>query len=291
MKIGVIGGGSIGLLLSSYLAEKHQVTVYVRREEQKSVINKRGLSLAGSSSNYYYVKAAMIGELNTEDCLFICVKQTHIKDVIDVINRTNSQTPLFFLQNGMGHLEKFEQLTQTIYVGVVEHGAYRKDDRTVIHTGIGEIKIAVFKGRTNELNSLIKKLSRRNFPINYHRNWQELLKKKLIINAVINPLTALFNVKNGEILENKYILYLARALCAEAATILGLDFQGEWDRVQAIAMNTAENTSSMLADLKRKTKTENDAISGFLINTSKNTPPYTAFIYHSIKALEVRNGI
>ena len=35
MNIGVIGGGAIGLLVSSYLSTFHDVTVYVYRETQK----------------------------------------------------------------------------------------------------------------------------------------------------------------------------------------------------------------------------------------------------------------
>jgi 2-dehydropantoate 2-reductase len=43
LRIGVIGGGAIGLLISAYLASKHHLTVYTKREDQKQKINKHGI--------------------------------------------------------------------------------------------------------------------------------------------------------------------------------------------------------------------------------------------------------
>ena len=34
MKIGIIGGGSIGLLFSYYLSEQHSISLYVHTKEQ-----------------------------------------------------------------------------------------------------------------------------------------------------------------------------------------------------------------------------------------------------------------
>ena len=45
MKIAVIGGGAVGLLVSSYLARVSDVTLYVRRLDQKRLIDKNGLVL------------------------------------------------------------------------------------------------------------------------------------------------------------------------------------------------------------------------------------------------------
>src|SRR5699024_11364265 len=84
------------------------------------------------------------------------------------------------------------------------------------------------------------------FPVRFCSSWKILLKEKLIVNAVINPLTALFNVKNGVILSNKYLYDIAEKLCFEAAESLNLDFEENWHRVQTIAKKTSENISSML---------------------------------------------
>ncbi len=42
MKIGIIGGGSIGLLLAGRLGKQHEVTLFTRTESQADRINRAG---------------------------------------------------------------------------------------------------------------------------------------------------------------------------------------------------------------------------------------------------------
>jgi 2-dehydropantoate 2-reductase len=44
----------------------------------------------------------------------------------------------------------------------------------------------------------------------------------------------------------------------------------------------------MWKDIKEGRQTENDAISGYLLQHAKMDIPYTAFVYHSIKTLETK---
>ena len=45
MKIGVIGGGAIGLLFSYYLSEHHSISLYVHSKEQFDSMNERDYCL------------------------------------------------------------------------------------------------------------------------------------------------------------------------------------------------------------------------------------------------------
>lgn len=45
MKIGIIGGGSVGLLCAYYLSLHHEVTVVTRRKEQAAAIQSEGIRL------------------------------------------------------------------------------------------------------------------------------------------------------------------------------------------------------------------------------------------------------
>ncbi|WP_099157983.1 2-dehydropantoate 2-reductase [Virgibacillus ndiopensis] len=290
MNIGVIGGGSIGLLVSALLSTEHNVTLYVRRDEQKKALNDHGVLLSNSAT-VYRVEALLSRELNNEDCLIVCVKQGHVPAVISTIQKTNQHTSVIFLQNGMGHISSLNNLNQPIFVGVVEHGALKKDDHIVKHTGKGGIKLAAFNGDEEELEKLVDQLASSLFPINLVENWQLMLYEKLVINAVINPLTAMFEVHNGQLFRNPYVTKLAKELCREAVETLGLDFSEQWRRLQAVATTTKDNISSMWKDLQENRKTEIEAISGYLLNISKHKIPYTAFVYDSIRALEVKKGI
>src|SRR5690625_3069070 len=99
MNIGVIGGGAVGLLIASYLASSHQVTVYVRRKEQMEKINEEGLFL--HAKNLLHVKANIADTIDKEDLILICVKQYHLNDLLPNLRSIDENTPLIFLQNGM----------------------------------------------------------------------------------------------------------------------------------------------------------------------------------------------
>src|SRR5699024_11977573 len=90
MKIGIIGGGSIGLLISSYLCVEHEVTIYVRRVEQKQKINDHGLYLSGNLTPFP-VKALLLDEIKKEDYIIICVKQSQVSTILTKINKDDQE--------------------------------------------------------------------------------------------------------------------------------------------------------------------------------------------------------
>ncbi|MGM8364232.1 2-dehydropantoate 2-reductase [Virgibacillus sp. W0181] len=289
MKIGIIGGGSIGLLLSSYLGVHHELTIYVKRKDQMFSLNDQGVNLIDQCT--VPVKAKLINQLQAEDLLIVCVKQSHIREVIKYINALDDKVRVLFLQNGMGHMEGVEDIAEQIYVGVVEHGAIRRSDTSVVHSGKGIITIAVYRGSKKQMEVLANHLNQESFPFAVSSDWGKLLADKLLINAVINPLTALFNVKNSHIIENQSIEFLAKKLCKEACLALNLDYGTQWKRVTEVAFKTGNNTSSMLEDILRYRKTENEAISLYILKQSNVELPYTTFVYRSIMALEDKKGI
>ncbi|WP_174613151.1 2-dehydropantoate 2-reductase [Virgibacillus ihumii] len=289
MKVGIIGGGSVGLLIASYLANDHEITVYVRRAEQKTMINDDGLVLDDCTESIR-VNALLVNEMISEDLLIVCVKQQHIDNILSIIQQTNEQTPVIFLQNGMGHIEKVHRIDQQIMIGVVEHGAFRSGNSTVNHTGKGRIRLAAFNAGNELLTKLTAQLDRSDFPFVLSGDWKLLLHEKLLINTVINPLTALFDVANGGLLDNCHLQQLAFALCREAANVLNMDFAAAWESVQKVIRNTASNVSSMLKDIREGRRTEVEAITGYLVRISTHPIPNTEFVYRSIKALEKKRG-
>ncbi len=92
---------------------------------------------------------------------------------------------------------------------------------------------------------------------------------KLVANAVINPLTALYDVPNGRISADPALREQATQLCEEADQVLR-QLDPAWpghslDNVLTVARATAGNTSSMRADWQRGAQTEIDAINGWLV--------------------------
>jgi 2-dehydropantoate 2-reductase len=97
-----------------------------------------------------------------------------------------------------------------------------------------------------------------------HRQW-----RKLVGNAVINPLTGLHDVANGRVFEDPALAAEAGHLAREADrvfTTLDPSWPGDsLPGVRALAEATAGNTSSMRADMQAGAATEIDAINGWLL--------------------------
>lgn len=294
MDIGIIGGGSLGLLISSYLSLNHHVTLYVRRSEQMHEIERTGIALKRQHVQERQAKVTVriIDDLQRHEIVFITVKQPHIEDIITKLHTIDGPNNFIFLQNGMGHIDKITSLRSAIYVGVVEHGAMRLADNVVDHLGCGTIKLAAFNEQAQSLTELHESLDEPNFPFEMSHSWERLLAEKLLINAVINPLTTLFDVSNGAITHNSNVRKLAQGLTNETATVLGFDQVSAWENVARVAENTKHNTSSMRADMLHGRPTEIEAISGYLLEKASATQiPYTSFVYEAILALEEKSRL
>ncbi|WP_159462009.1 2-dehydropantoate 2-reductase [Salirhabdus sp. Marseille-P4669] len=289
MNIGIIGLGSTGLLLSAFLRKQgHTITCYVRREEQKESLNKNGIYLL-PYQHTSYIKAEDISNIQEHDLYIICVKQPQLFAVLDQLEKALSpHIPILFLQNGMSHIDRAQTLINPIFIGVLDHGAKRVNDYTVEHTGKGIIRIGSIKDEYFQLlENMVDCLSSDAFPIYVEKDWEQILRHKLIVNAVINPLTAILNVRNGEIVSNVHIHRLAYAICQEACDVLDMDPVLMWRKVLDVVERTSKNMSSMLQDIRLQKETEIDSITGYLLSKAKTGMPNTEFVYHAIKAKEL----
>jgi 2-dehydropantoate 2-reductase len=298
MKVGIIGAGSIGLLFSAYISRVSEVTVYTRTINQATEINKFGIFLKKKGEQTTsYVKALPITEWKgAEDLTIIAVKQYQLNPIIETINQLPIiPNNLLFLQNGMGHLKQLEVISKTnIFVGSVEHGALKENSFTLAHNGEGITNVAVFKGDQTLLNEFISSAPTE-FPIVLKKDYFRMLQNKLIVNAVINPLTAILQVNNGELIKNQYYFHVLKNLFSEISTVLTLEnAEDHLQQIINICKNTSENRSSMLKDMEENRMTEVDAILGYILEEAQHkeiSAPTTENFYNLIKGKELIKGV
>ncbi|HEU5139996.1 MAG TPA: 2-dehydropantoate 2-reductase [Bacillales bacterium] len=300
MNVAIIGGGSIGLLFTYYFTKKVENTVlYVRREDQAELLNRSGLKLYREGTlREVKVKTKVLQEEEKikADLVVIAVKQYDLAELAETVKtRISEQAQLLFVQNGMGHVSIMKTLPQDhIYVGVVDHGALKIAEHKVEHSGEGTVKLAAFRGDSDAAAPIFDQLAESRFPIEVQEDWYQLLAEKLLVNAVINPLTALYHVENGRLLTNDYFHQNMKNLFDEAFHVLCLeDKEKSWNNVKDVCNQTARNRSSMLRDIETGRQTEIDAISGYLLERADRkacSVPLTKFVYNGIIGLTVNPG-
>ena len=125
----------------------------------------------------------------------------------------------------------------------------------------------------------------------WHNNMGASSWRKLAVNCVINPLTAIKGCKNGDLRD--YPQEVA-AICREVAAVMereGIHTSAEnlLFYVEQVIESTAENISSMLQDVRAQRHTEIDYITGFLLNRARAhgvAVPENARLFELIKRKE-----
>jgi 2-dehydropantoate 2-reductase len=140
---------------------------------------------------------------------------------------------------------------------------------------------------------LVEMLEKAGFHTVMSKNMDVRIWSKLTINAVINPLTAILRVKNGDLLLSPWVRSLMNDLYQETrmvATAKGILLPDElWDTMLSVCEATSLNHSSMLQDIEQSRRTEIDYINGSLVKMAKDLNleiPTHQTVYHLVKALE-----
>jgi 2-dehydropantoate 2-reductase len=289
-KVAIIGAGAMGSLFASKFSKVSDVWLVSSWEDHISAINSRGLVVenGGSSEIIKRVKATSnIDDVPSDiDLIVILVKSSQTEEAAfkasSLIKRSRRANVLT-LQNGIGNYEVLETILNanrssdtkviTIKQGVTDQGAFLVQPGVVHQTGLGVTTLA------GDLNTGENKVLQRFFEqVGVNTQWVEdsdsVVWGKLVINAAINPLTALFNLRNGELYHHPQARNLMNQIIDEVLTVanakgITLPYRNPHAKVEAILRATSDNTSSMLVDVQRGVRTEVEAINGAIVREAK----------------------
>lgn len=311
MNIGIIGSGSLGLLFAAKCARAKAAEVYVitRTKEQQHHLQQQGVQLKsdGITETVHLHTASFEQTIHAGttwpqlDWLLVFVKQQHIDEAfIRYISYWTAQgVPLLCFQNGIGHVQQLRQsVPETlIYTAITSEAALRLSDSCVEHTGRGETTIGhdneKYTAALEKNANIIKVLQHAGFTVFLSKKMRAVVWKKLLVNAVINPLTAIFKVPNGALVTSEHWLRLMRSLYDEGvavATSAGIELSSDnWDELLAVCQSTAHNRSSMLQDVLANRMTEIEWINGAIIRMAQQkqllVPTHQA-VYDMVKGME-----
>ncbi len=274
MGIGIIGAGSIGMLIGSYIAGAGlDVTLLVRKESQRTQLNTKGIwrmrdnqkeVVTQIHATTQYIDVAQV------NLLIIAVKYKDLAEVLARLKEERIKVPVLFIQNGIGHLNDVcEKEFPNAAFATVEHGALKTSDYIVKHNGVGAITIGVPHG-DDEAFKLMNRTQQQDFPIRWHEDAAYVLLRKTLINCLINPLTTILNVSNGMLLENPNSYQLMRNLYEELMYVFPqMRANLPFEAIENVCRQTAKNDSSMLMDYRYGRPMEIDTIVSAVIQRAE----------------------
>lgn len=201
------------------------------------------------------------------------------------------------LQNGLYNKVILEQSlgADRVAQGVTTMGATLIEPGFVRNGGHGIVSI----GEHPRIQAMYSFLESAGFEVNIVPDTESLVWGKLVVNAAINPLTALLRVPNGYLLERSETRELMRNLTNEAVRVaqvqgIRLPFDQPVEYVEHVANQTASNYSSMLRDIMRGSPTEIDSINGAVVRIGEAWGIDTVvnrMMWRLVKALEPANAV
>ncbi|KAL4997623.1 ketopantoate reductase PanE/ApbA C terminal-domain-containing protein [Aspergillus recurvatus] len=239
------------------------------------------------------------------ECLIVSVKAPATVSALESVrHRLTPKSTVLFIQNGMGIIDAvneriFPDPRQRPHymLGIISHGLAQRSGRFhVTHTGVG----------TTILGPVPPQVSGRSTSVGKEQDWAPSTKyllrtltltpplvavaespssimlyqlEKLAMNSIINPLTALMDCRNGELLYNYSFTRLMRLLLLEISSVIcslpeiqgipGLESRFSPERlrwmVTQLANKTAKNHSSMLQDVRANKTTEIEFLNGYIV--------------------------
>lgn len=277
MKILVVGPGAMGTLFAGLLASGgHEVWLLGRRPEVVSTLVEHGATiLRAEASRSVPVHATLnAAEAGIADLVVIFVKSySTLQATKDALPAIGGGTIVLTLQNGLNNIETIASVVgrEKVIAGVTAHGATLLNPGTTRHAGEGETAIGELDGReTERLRRVAGALRQGGIAVETSGAVDSLVWGKLVVNAAINPLTAILRVRNGELLEREETRAVLAAAASEAAAVarakgIPLPYDDPVERTTAVCLLTAANRSSMLQDVERGVQTEVDYINGAIV--------------------------
>ena len=265
----ILGAGSLGTLWATRLARAGVPVRLILRNEARLASYRagQGLTLVEHGVEHTY---AVIGETPESPepihrLLVACKAYDAQSAIAQLQHRLAPDAELILLQNGLGSQDAVAAQVPSarcIYASSTE-GAFRDGDWRVVFAGHGYTWLGDAGHPTPVL--WLDDLQAAGIPHQWATDILTRLWRKLALNCAINPLTVLYQCRNGDLQAHQCEV---ATLCAELAELLEYcgqpaaaeDLHAEVERV---IQATAANYSSMYQDVANARRTEISYLLGY----------------------------
>jgi len=290
-KIFVLGAGAIGSSYGALFSRKNDVTL-IGRKTHVEAINTKGLEISGDIQERFFVRAETgIKEVPSDTLILLTTKAyDSAKALTEIKNLLKNDTVILILQNGLGNEKLVKRiLGEKIQVlrGLVTIGAEFSEPG----------KITFWKGDTileqAETSKRIADLfNESGLKTRISNDFEKELWNKLVVNCVVNPLTAILRVRDNEIVVDalKEVRHGIINECVKVGKTEGIVFEPDLEESTDRRILQYTNFSSMCQDLMKGKKTEIDFLNEKIVELGRKhriSTPINETLVSLVKSLEV----
>ncbi len=313
MRVLIIGAGAVGVAIGASLKCSGVEVDFIARGETLSAIEAGGISRHGMFMNIDIVKGQVglyddFQDLPQDvyDYVIISTKTTANEEIAESLNSVSDcmkdSGVIVFMQNGMGYevpfLEYFSE--EEIYHSRIITGFVKEAPNKVnITAHQAPIAIGSIYGEDNAVVApLAEAINKSGLPAQVEDELSKVLWAKFIYNTTLNPLSAILNMSYGELAESDYAHSIMDILIEETFEVIKASgSKTYWENAdqyretlfEEMIPVTGAHRSSTLQDIKKKQKTEIDALTGSLLAVASQcnvAVPVHSMMYSLVKAME-----
>lgn len=301
MKVMIVGPGAIGLLLYAFLSKsKQEIVLLDKSEERAARLKKNGFRVEGRFCAKYTGVSITTNPMDGSDAdlWIICVKAYDTKKVVEAITpHVKMDAMVLSLQNGLGPADLLAEVfgDKRALAGVTQMGAFLKEENIVEFCGEGETIIGRSDGQLSASFREIRELfNKSKVVLRFSKDVTGVIWSKLIINVGINALSAVTRLKNGRLVQLDPARMILSAAVAEAVRVakrkrVKLIHDDMIAKTESVCEATAQNISSMLADVCHHKKTEIDFLNGAVVRQAQSLgikTPVNAMLCQLVQTIE-----
>ncbi|NBB11375.1 putative 2-dehydropantoate 2-reductase [Pseudomonas sp. SLFW] len=270
----ILGAGSLGSLWATRLFRAGQPVRVILRDAARleAYQAKGGLTLSehGQRQRFEVPAQTLSDPEPIHRLLVACKAYDAERAVASIAARLAPGADVLLLQNGLGSQQAVADLlphARCIFISSTE-GAFRDEDFSVVFAGQGFNWLG--DGRSSDAPDWLATLAHAGIPGEWTPDILPRLWRKLALNCAINPLTVLYDCRNGEL---QHHANEVKGLCDEMVVVLQRCGQsqaavGLHDEVNRVITATAANYSSMYQDVAQGRRTEISYLLGYACNAA-----------------------
>jgi 2-dehydropantoate 2-reductase len=294
-KVFILGAGAIGSVIGALLSKKNYATLIGNKAHVEAVESK-GLSVSSNVNETFRLQVdTQIREIPQGTLIFLTTKAYDAEKAVEGIRRLlREDTVVLVLQNGLGNEEIVKRAVGNkakVLRGITNMAAeffkageikYWTGETTIEHDGVAE-EIAVIMNNSGLKTSVSKNIN--------NETWS-----KVVLNSVVNPLTAIFRVRNREIFTQPLAEVRHQIIreCVQVGNAEGVTFPKDLEKGIGKEIISYTNYSSMCQDIMRGKRTEIDFLNGKIVELGARhhiSTPVNETLVHLIKFLEEKSEL